>query len=130
MKEVILRFVYVFTFAGVVLGTLMVLGFISYVSNSPFDDRKFDKAVWVKSYDHTGFGNPRVGMIDDLKNNYLKDNMTKKEVIKLLGKPSFRNDKHSIFYFVGLEGFAVDPGYLGFEFNSKNKLVKYYLIEI
>ncbi len=103
--------------------------FLSYVSSSPFDNRPFDQESWIKNFDNQNPDNPRAEMISDLMKNYLKTDMTRSEVIKLLGKPDRRDEKHFISYLIGMQGFVSDPGQLELEFSDEKKLVKYYLIE-
>ena len=103
--------------------------YIYYFINSPFDDRPFDRKLWIDNYDNQNPDNPRAEMIYDLKKNYLKTEMTRREIIQLLGKPDRRDEKHFMSYLVGMQGFAADPGQLEFEFNGEAKVVKYYLVE-
>lgn len=49
------------------------------------DDRaKFDRSAWLKADPDDG---SREEMLDDLRNNYLKPGISKREVLTLLGKP-------------------------------------------
>ncbi len=114
--------------AAIVIGWYSFL-FIDYFASSPFDDRPFGRELWIKNYNNPDPNNPRAEMITDLTKNYLKTNMTRKQVINLLGKPDRRDEKRFISYLIGMQGFASDPGQLELEFNDEKKLVGYHLVE-
>lgn len=122
------------TFA-LIAASLVVLAIISgfllirHVFSPPFDDRPFDRGVWIKNYDNQHPDNPRVEMISDLENNYLRKGVTRKQVVELLGKPDRRDEKHVISYLVGMQGFVSDPGQLELEFDEKMGLIRFYLVE-
>lgn len=65
-----------------------------YLYVYPFDNAKFDRAIWVEAESTKIEGECiRGGMVGDLKRNYLKIGITsKKEVIALLGD---RYDKYT-----------------------------------
>jgi len=68
-----------------ILIVFVLLFFISFISACSY--KKFDQKVWLEYSDwsKSAVKNPRMNMIDDLSNNYLKVGMPKSEVIRLLG---------------------------------------------
>jgi len=109
----------------VCLGTFVLINYL----DTPFDNRAFDRELWIINYDNYHPDNPRAEMIYDLKRNHLRAGMTRGEVIKLLGKPDRRNKRHFISYLIGMQGFVADPGQLEFELNDENRVIKFYLVE-
>jgi len=122
---------YILSIGALSVGIIVCLGtfvLINYL-DTPFDNRAFDRELWIINYDNYHPDNPRAEMIYDLKRNHLRAGMTRGEVIKLLGKPDRRNKRHFISYLIGMQGFVADPGQLEFELNDENRVIKFYLVE-
>jgi hypothetical protein len=60
------------------------LGILFAKRNPNFGARKFDQAVWKQSR-NTHANSPRMGMIHDLQVNYLYSEISREDVLKLLG---------------------------------------------
>lgn len=122
---------YILSIGALSVGIIVCLGIFVFINyfDTPFDNRVFDRELWIRNYDNYHPDNPRAEMIYDLTKNHLRAGMTKGEVIKLLGKPDRRNKRHFISYLIGMQGFVADPGQLEFELNDENRVIKFYLVE-
>jgi hypothetical protein len=70
-------------FIGLGYAGIVIWRHISY----HYDDRTFDRSIWLKNVDSRDMKNPRGLMADDLVKRILKKGMTKAQVIETLGKP-------------------------------------------
>ena len=51
--------------------------------------QKFNQKKWLENGDINDIKSPRRTMVNDIINNHLRKGMTKKDILVLLGKPSF-----------------------------------------
>lgn len=70
------------------LRILFISIFFTSVFNSCQAQQDFNKELWIKNPDISIEDNPRLEMVDDLINSYLKKGMDKKMVVNLLGQPN------------------------------------------
>jgi outer membrane protein assembly factor BamE (lipoprotein component of BamABCDE complex) len=86
-------------------------------------ESRFDKATWLEN-DNSNHDNPRFGMVEDIRNNYLKLGMTKKEVVDLLGLPQYDTTQSAFEYQYKIgsnPGMHIDPYFLIIDFDSKGQ---------
>jgi len=86
---------------------------------------KFDKDVWLKNQNSKS-DNPRFDMVDDLVKNYLERGMERKEIVQLLGLPTYDTAEYVFEYSYQIgsnSGFNIDPYFLVIEFDSKGQMI-------
>ncbi len=117
--------------AGVLVAIVVGLYFLFQAAwGNPFDDRKFDRDLWQSCYGSDGRDNPRGQMFDDLRKNYLRKNMSKDEVIALIGKPDCEDRAEFSSYKLGFwSGFRIDLDTLDLEFSKEGRLKKFYRVQ-
>lgn len=125
-----------FKIAGVLAGiTLFVMiGFYTYlhfiVFEDPFDNKKFERSVWMENHDNMDPDNPRGEMYKDLVEKKLKKGMTKEEIIELLGEADIKTEERFLSYNLGMwSGFKMDYDSLDLEFDNKNQLKRFYRVQ-
>jgi hypothetical protein len=85
---------------------------------SPYDDARFDPAVWRVHAGDTAAGNPRGEMVADLQRRHLEPGMAQAAVEALLGPPDQR-EEYRWTYQLGHwndYGIAPDTLVLGFDY--------------
>lgn len=108
---------------------LMVFLFHLLVPN-PFDDRPFDREVWLAEAGLPGPDNPRGQMYEDLLEKHLKKGMTKAEVLALLGKPDATSRSRLFSYELGMwSGMRIDTDTLDVEFDGTDKVKRAYRVQ-
>jgi hypothetical protein len=70
----------------------------------------------------------RKRMYRDLTNNHIKGNMSKNEVLKLLGEPELRYD-NKFDYYLGPDAIGIDTNELVIEFDKRGRLKRFYWTE-
>ena len=108
MKKVLKRIASV-----LVLMFLGGLGYFGYVyltlTDNPFNNRKFDRKVWISFHDNFDSDNPRGEMYEDLVATHLRKGITREEVVTLLGTPDIENGKTLLSYNLGMwSGMRID----------------------
>ncbi len=91
------------------------------------NEKKFSQKEWAKPE----YGEDRQKMTDDLQIHYLRKGLTKKQVLKLLGKPdrnghysySYSSKENEYSYDMGIN--FLDPCTFDLEFSDKGILVSY-----
>ncbi len=69
-------------------------------------------------------------MFDDLIKNHLRKNMSKDEVVALIGKPDYEDRTEFFSYKLGFwSGFRIDLDTLDLEFSRDGKLKKSYRVQ-
>ena len=113
------------------IGTIAFFAYIYFiVFDYPFDNKEFDKVTWEKFSENMEPDNPRGEMFENLTEQHLKTGMTKSEVIKLLGKPDFREEKDFLSYNIGMwSGYRIDYDSLDLKFNEKGELIEFYRVQ-
>jgi len=113
--------------SAVVLATLVMIGpFLYEMLRNPYNDRPFDRKVWLSAADDDSRDNPRGPMAEDLRRRFLRKGMAKKEVRSLLGDP--RNSWYEEargredHYFLGYWGYmSMDGDYLVVHYDKAGK---------
>ena len=112
----------------VMIGLYAYLHFI--VFEDPFDNKTFERSVWIKNQNNMNPDNPRGEMYKDLVENKLKIGMTKDEIIALFGKADFKTEKRFLSYNLGMwSGFRMDYDSLDLEFDDQNQLKQFYRVQ-
>jgi len=116
------------------LGALIAAGLFGYlyfvVLDNPFDNKEFNRELWIDFHDRDELPNPRGEMLEDLTNNHLHKGMKKEEVINLLGLPDYIVEDNLIRYELGLwAGFNVNTVYLHIEFSSADIATNIYTVQ-
>jgi hypothetical protein len=99
-----------------------------------FGSRKFDQAIWKRNGSTNG-NNPRMGMIDDLRKNYLRSGISREAVLKLLGKesseeksnkvvPSYQYIYHSYRYVYYIGTHKLENWFLSVSFDNEDGLTE------
>lgn len=106
--------------------TSIIIYFLISFSDDPYCDETFNSKLWIEHRSRQGY--PRLEMIDDLANNYLKKGMKKSEVIKILGKPDrVVNPYHLAYYLAPNSISLVGSGNLHLIFDKGQTLYFYDL---
>lgn len=98
---------------------------------------KFDQKEWLKHNNDDIHKNPRWNMLTDLRENYLNKELSKSQVINLLGKP-FEFEKRTVestndtlnlmLYPVGAySGFGIDFDFLVISLDENDKKIKVWV---
>jgi hypothetical protein len=112
------------------LGTFIACG-LAFFSVSgpfcpydPFDNRAFNRSVWLAQANSPNPKNPRARMVSDIERHYIKPGISQQQVIELLGKPDFNKQQENVYgYILGAwSAFGVDYNWLVVHFDS-NSLV-------
>jgi hypothetical protein len=116
--------------AVVFIGTLLV-GAIMFASlfAPPFEERPFSQDIWLANHNNPDPLNPRVEMADDLMKHHLRKGMSRRDVLRLLGRPDRLDEQRRVSYHIGMQGFVTDPGQLEVEFDTKGTVVGFRVVE-
>lgn len=111
-----------------VLCMVVYLGWHLYlVTNDPFNDWWFDQKIWKAQHNSTDHLNPRGKMAYDLQHRVLKPNMTRKQVLQILGPSDAGDDAKSLSYNLGAwSGIGLDGDIFVVEFGKTSRVVKVY----
>ena len=97
--------------------------------NDPYNDRPFDRAIWLSPASERDHNNPRSPMAGNARRQ-IHQGMTRKQVCAILGPPEHTNAWHgerSDEYYLGYcDSFlgAMDPDYLGIRYGKSGKVVR------
>jgi predicted XRE-type DNA-binding protein len=92
--------------------------------NDPFNDLAFDKALWHQHRNDTSPDNPRGNMAHDLATLLETEQMTRAEVITLLGQPDARSSDTMLSYQLGMwSGFRIDNDTLDVFFDHADHVI-------
>lgn len=121
----------IFFYGSIVLSflvcSILLILFIKYYPNYYFQN-KYNQTTW-KEYSNTE-KNPRGVMLKDLFENKLHKNMSKKDIIDLLGEPDHKIRESQFRYYVGYwRLFRIDTEVLTLEFSDNGQLEKSYCME-
>jgi hypothetical protein len=95
-----------------------------------WDDRPFDRKVWLANASNYGRGNPRGQMADDLRKRWLRKGMTRKEVKALLGEPDPQGPEGVYEYNLGNWAWCpICPDVLDIHFDKSGRLVRAEITE-
>lgn len=86
----------------------------------------FDAALWRAQYKSFERDNPRIGMISVLEREVLQKGMTKEAVREILGPPEQTRDNIDL-YDLGISPFGVDYEQYVIEYDSDNKVVRFFI---
>ncbi len=101
--------------------------------DDPFDDRTFDRQLWVQYDGSLDSDNPRGQMFVDLTTKVLKTGMTRAEVVELLGEPDYfrvqscgcEPDDQKLEYMLGMwSGLGIDYDSLRVELDDEDRVLK------
>jgi len=120
-----------------IIGGISIMGFVGFVIfvwlfvfDNPFNNKEFDKVEWQKYYKDMNPNNPRGEMFESLADDYLKQGMSKSEVIQLLGTPDLKEQDNFLSYNLGMwSGFRMDYDSLDLKFSETDTLVEYYRVQ-
>jgi hypothetical protein len=86
-----------FTIIGVKLFHISQVGVFGNENSMP---RQFDRSIWLQHNSFREFDNPRMGMVDDLIDNRLKKGFSERQILKILGEPSYKvQDDFSMYIY-------------------------------
>ena len=95
--------------------------------NNPYNDKAFDRKVWLSAARSDKMHNPRRQMAEDLQKNYLRKGMTRGQVRRLLGKSNGEYDDQQgdmDWYFLGARGYRPKQGYfLSVHYDKSGNLI-------
>jgi hypothetical protein len=83
----------------------------------------FDQKKWKAMHGSLAARNPRVKMLSDLKENYLKPGMSQSEVEALLGHAD-RIKHHHYLYRLGMGELSIDYSYLTLIYDDTGRLME------
>ncbi|WP_027158172.1 hypothetical protein [Methylobacter luteus] len=111
--------------AAGILGIVAFFGYIYFtLADDPFNNREFDREVWVSFYENMDPDNPRGEMYEDLVASHLRKGMKRMEVVALLGKPDVEDVKNLLSYNLGMwSGFRIDYDSLDIALSDDGVLV-------
>jgi hypothetical protein len=93
------------------------------VNQDPFNDRAFNREVWLAHHEDWSMANPRGRMAYSVRDLLLESRMTREEVIELLGPPEVGSESHSIQYLLGAwSGFRIDYDFLVISFDEDDRV--------
>ena len=95
---------------------------------NPFNDRTFDRSVWIEAASGPEVRNPRGPMAEDLRARFLHRGMSKRDVRALLGESSNSQYEEEMgvedHYFLGHWGeMSIDGDYLIIHYDKRRRLV-------
>ncbi len=108
--------------AALVYVAPIVVGLCQWVywGTTVYYEQPFDRELWL-SYDKSSDPRIRAHMYDDLRKNHLKIGMSRKEVLKLLGKPAL--DHSGILYYdLGPDAIGIDTDRLVIELDESGRI--------
>lgn len=113
------------------IGVLAFCGYLYFVVlDDPFNNRDFDKEIWLKSHADMDPDNPRGEMYEDLVENHLSKGMSKTEIFGLLGQPDFQNTEDLMSYNLGMwSGMRIDYDSLDLKFTADGGLVEFCRVQ-
>ncbi len=117
--------------AGCGVGYIVCLVVLFYpFLNNPFNDEKFNQAVWLQYHKSDDWNNPRGKMAEDLKKKILKAKMSRQEVLNMLGPPDFREEKVLLSYDLGMwSGFRIDGDSFDVYFDSSDHVEEILIVQ-
>jgi hypothetical protein len=95
---------------------------------NPYNNRKFNREIWLSHCDPLEGFNPRGLMARDLLNGHLKLGMKKSDVILILGSPS-RKAERTLWYTLGIYSGIFDNDFLKIDFNDEGLLMSAKIIQ-
>ena len=115
--------------ALILIGTLALPVLLYHAMFNPWNDRRFDAAVWAANENSRDPDNPRGQMYTDLRRHYLKSGTLREEVIELLGGPIGTTASH-LSYNLGMWSmFRIDYDTLEIEFDADGRLATVYHLQ-
>lgn len=105
--------------------TPLILVVVVYKVVSPFDDREFDRGVWMEHRGDTALENPRGRMSQALIDFHLRRRTPHEEVIDLLGEPAADladPTTTTLRYHLGQWGTPPHPYHLTIQFDDQNEI--------
>jgi len=96
--------------------------------NSPYNDKGFDRGIWLSAARNDDMRNPRGPMAEDLRRHYLRNGMTREQVRRLLGKPDnseYDEQQGKVdHYFLGAWGFiSIDGDLFIVHYDKSGRLI-------
>lgn len=97
--------------------------------NNPFNDARFDRAVWLAASGTQQERNPRGPMAEDLQRRLLHKGMTRRQVEAIIGKPDFTSEhdrqRGIEGYYLGDWGWmSLDPDSLELCYDRHGQLIQ------
>lgn len=123
MRTNVAKWIKRFIIVAWLCGVSFVGWFYYEATNDPFNDWWFDEKIWKAESNGSGHNNQRGKMAYDLKHRVLKPNMTRKQVLQILGTPDGGNDTTSLTYNLGSwSGFGMDEDIFVIEFDKSGRI--------
>ena len=109
---------------------------VGYWFYYPYDDRPFDRSVWLRNAGVSG-ENPRGRMAEDVRHRVIRPGMPRREIHALLGGPSRPRPGQpgeptasADWYFLGNVAWFHDYGYLVVSYGNDGKVVSTSIREL
>ena len=99
----------------------MVPGLTVLLAN-PFNERRFDRQVWLAATHETGRSNQRGPMAEDLRRRILNRGLSRSKVEAILGKPSGAAPGLDEYYLGNWGPFSIEADYLRLHYDSGKRL--------
>jgi hypothetical protein len=91
----------------------------------PYSELKFNSEKWIKDEKVQRWYSVRIGMVSDLRKNYLKKGMPMDSVLLLLGDPMETGaDSLEFKYPIGARMNMIDPDFLILFFDDHRNIIK------
>jgi len=111
---------------GIIILALVIFIFV-FRGYRLFAAQGFNSAKWKAQYNSKELHNPRLVMIPHLKRSVLHVGMDKSAVRDILGPPEKSRDQTDI-YALGVSEYGIDFEYYYIEYDSNDKVIKFYLM--
>lgn len=113
--------------AALVVLIVIVAPFAYALFRNPFDDKPFQRGIWLRAASDSSPRNPRGLMAEDLRNRFLRKGMPKKSVHSLLGEPDNSQYDEQVLhvdcYYLGSWGFMdMEGDYLVVHYDKAEKI--------
>jgi hypothetical protein len=96
----------------------------------PFDDRSFDRETWLALHNDSDADNPRGKMARDIQRRLLLGQVTREEVLDLLGPPDHGQRDDMLSYNLGMwSGFRMDYDSLDIYFDDQGRVVDVLIVQ-
>lgn len=100
------------------------------LTSDPFDDRRFDRSVWLAMHGSQDRDNPRGPMARDVQRILLEAKMSRAQVREMLGSPDGHETPSLWQYTLGMwSGFRIDYDSLDVHFDDRGRATKVRVVQ-